>query len=55
MRSEKPMHNVVATLASTYLIGSSSFFCAGNKDMNNSLDEFEFQPDLTTDYRASCP
>ena len=31
------------------------FKLAGNKDMHNILDEFEFQPDLTTDYGVSCP
>ena len=28
---------------------------AGNEDMHNILDEFEFRPDLTTDYGVSCP
>ena len=27
---------------------------AGNKDMHKSLNDFEFQPDLTTDYGVSC-
>ena len=31
------------------------FKLADNKDMHNILDEFEFQPDLTTDYGVSCP
>ena len=31
------------------------FKLAGNEDMHNILDEFEFWPDLTTDYRVSCP
>ena len=31
------------------------FKLAGNEDMHNILDEFEFQPDLTTDYGDSCP
>ena len=31
------------------------FKLAGNEDRHNILDEFEFQPDLTTDYRFSCP
>ena len=30
------------------------FKLAGNEDMHNILDEFEFWPDLTTDYRVSC-
>ena len=31
------------------------FKLAGNEDMYNILDEFEFRPDRTTDYRVSCP
>ena len=31
------------------------FKLAGNEDMHNILDEFEFRPDQTTDYRVSCP
>ena len=31
------------------------FKLAGNEDMHNILDELEFQPDVTTDYGASCP
>ena len=31
------------------------FKLAGNEDMHNILDEFEFQPDSTTDYGVSCP
>ena len=31
------------------------FILAGNEDMHKILDEFEFQPDWTTDYRVSCP
>ena len=27
----------------------------GNKDMNNILDEFKFQPDRTINYVVSCP
>ena len=30
------------------------FKLAGNEDMPNILDEFEFRPDLTTDYGVSC-
>ena len=29
------------------------FKLAGNEDMHNILDEFEFGPDLTTDYGVS--
>ena len=28
---------------------------AGNEDMHKISDEFEFQPDRTTDYGVSCP
>ena len=28
---------------------------AGNEDVHKSLDEFEFQPDPTTDLGVSCP
>ena len=31
------------------------FKLAGNEDMHNILDEFEFPPDWTTDYGVSCP
>ena len=31
------------------------FKLAGNEDMHKVLDEFEFWPDLTTDYGVSCP
>ena len=31
------------------------FKLAGNKDMHNIMDEFEFRPDRTTDYGVSCP
>ena len=31
------------------------FKLAGNKDMHNIMNEFEFRPDRTTDYRVSCP
>ena len=30
-------------------------FKFADEDMHNILDEFEFRPDLTTDYRVSCP
>ena len=35
--------------------GPILFILAGNEDMHKILDEFEFQPDRTTDYRVSCP
>ena len=31
------------------------FKLAGNEDMHNILDEFEFRTDLTTEYGFSCP
>ena len=31
------------------------FKLAGNEDMYNILDGFEFWPDRTTDYGVSCP
>ena len=31
------------------------FKLAGNEDIHNILDVFEFWPDLTTDYGVSCP
>ena len=31
------------------------FKLAGNEDMHNILDDFEFRPDQTTDYGVSCP
>ena len=31
------------------------FIIAGNYDMHESSDEFEFQLDLTTDCGVSCP
>ena len=30
------------------------FKLAGNKDMHNIMNEFEFRPDRTTDYGVSC-
>ena len=31
------------------------FKLAGDKDMHNIMNEFEFRPDRTTDYGVSCP
>ena len=31
------------------------FKLAGNKDMHNIMNDFEFQPDWTTDFGVSCP
>ena len=46
--------NVVATLAISFLIGTSSFNLAGNKDANKSFDGFELGqiPPLTTELAA---
>ena len=44
----------VSTFSRLFLI--RSFLCfAGNKDMHKISDEFECQPDRTTDYGVSCP
>ena len=34
---------------------SDPFHTAGNDDMHESSDEFEFRLDWTTDCRVSCP
>ena len=39
----------------SFAIDRILFKLAGNEDMHNILDEFEFRPDLTTDYGVSCP
>ena len=44
--------NVVATLATSFLIGSSSFL---HKDNHNISDESEFRPGSTSDCGISCP
>ena len=36
-------------------IDPTLFKLTGNEDMHNILDELEFWPDRTTDYRVSCP
>ena len=41
--------------SSAFIFDLIFFVPAGNKDMHKSLDEFEFQPDPTTDYRVNCP
>ena len=43
----------MTTLAPSLVL--NFFNLAGNKDMHKSLDEFEFQPDPTTDYGVTCP
>ena len=39
----------------SFAIDPILFKLAGNEDMHNILDEFEFRPDATTDYGVSCP
>ena len=38
--------------SSAFIFDLNFFVPAGNKDMHTTLDEFEFQPDPTTDYTA---
>ena len=44
------------TVSSLFLgcFSSVPFLLAGNDDMHESLEEFEFQPDWTTDWGVSC-
>ena len=37
------------------LVNWICFILAGIEDMHESLDEFEFQQDSTSDYGVSCP
>ena len=37
-----------------HVISVDIFKLAGNKDMHNIMNEFEFRPDRTTDYGVSC-
>ena len=37
------------------VLDGSLFILTSNDDIHKSLDEFEIQPDLTTDHRDSCP
>ena len=46
--------NVVATLATSFLVGSSSFLGI-TKTTITYRDEFEFEPDSALDYGISCP
>ena len=46
--------NDVSIFSRLFLIRSFLYF-AGNKDMHKISDEFECQPDRTTDYGVSCP
>ena len=42
-------HHVISDIDPTF------FKLAGNKDMHNIMNQFEFRPDRTTDYGVSCP
>ena len=42
------------TLAPSFF-ESIIFILAGNEDMHESLDEFKFRPDTTTNSRVICP
>ena len=42
------------TLAPSFFFVLIFFILAGNKGIRKSLDEFEFQPDPTTDYGVTC-
>ena len=44
----------MTTLASAFIF-EWILLLEGNKDNHKSLDDFEFLPDSTTDYRVSCP
>ena len=46
--------DAVSTLSRLFK-GAILWILAGNDDMHKSLDEFEFQPDPTTDLGVSCP
>ena len=53
--TEKLMYNLVATLNSVFIFDWIFLIHAGNKDLHKSLDEFEFQQDLTTDNGVRYP
>ena len=46
---EKLRHHIFSAVFDRIL-----FILAGNEDMHKSFDEFEFRPDLTTNYGVSC-
>ena len=52
---EKLIFSVVASVAPSILIGSSSCILGSNKGSHNISDAFEFQPDPTLDCRVTCP
>ena len=40
---------------SSFIFESIILILAGNEDMHESLDEFKFRPDTTTNSRVICP
>ena len=40
---------------SSFIFDLIILILAGNNDMQESLDEFNFQPDTTTNFRVICP
>ena len=40
---------------SSFIFESIILILAGNEDMHESLDEFKFWPDITTNSRVICP
>ena len=43
------------TLDSSFIFDSIILILAGSEDMHESLDDFKFRPDTTTDSRVICP
>ena len=41
--------------SSSFIFDSIILILAGNEDMHESLDEFKFGPDTTTNFRVICP
>ena len=46
--------NYVHTYYGCSIFNGTIFILAGNEDMHESLDEFKFRPDTTTDFRVIC-
>ena len=58
MATESSHRVIIEKSVSPLLIGCSAsdhFVLAGNDDMHESSDEFEFRPARTTDCGVSCP
>ena len=49
------MEKMMLPLFLGYFFYPIFFILAGNDDMHESLEEFEFRPDLNTDCGVSCP